>query len=75
MSIVSLTQWEDDAGTCNPCPGELGPAEALQCEPASVPPPVPWRALGAGCAVLLMVPLVAHLVLRALPYVAQVAAR
>jgi hypothetical protein len=57
-------------------PGDLEAAESYcQRDPVRRPPPVPWRVLGAGCAVLLMVPLLAHLVLRALPYVAQVAAR
>lgn len=68
-----LQAWEDAAGTCNTCPGELEPAEALQRDPS--PPAVPWRALGAGLAVLICVPLVLHLVLVLMPAALQVAAR
>jgi len=68
-----LQAWEDAAGTCNTCPGELEPAEALQRDPE--PPPVPWRTLGSGLAVLILTPLVLHLVLTALPHAVTVAAR
>lgn len=60
MSWVDLIQFEDDAGTCNTCPGELEPAECLQRDPVRRPPPVPWRELGAGLAVVLAVLLGVH---------------
>lgn len=48
-----LLAWEDDAGTCNTCPGELQPAECLQREPdRGTPPPVPWRAFGAALLII-----------------------
>ena len=75
MSPTSLLLHEDAAGTCNTCPGELEPAECLQRDPERKPPAMPWRALGAGCAVLLCVPLVLHLVLVLMPAAVQVAAR
>jgi hypothetical protein len=52
---TNLQRWEDDAGTCNTCPGELHTAECLfQREPVRRPPPVPWRALGAGLAIVFL---------------------
>ena len=70
-----LQAWEDAAGTCNTCPGELLPAEELQRDPARRPPAMPWRALGSGVAIVICVPLALHLVLQILPAVIQVAAR
>lgn len=72
---TALQAWEDAAGTCNTCPGELAPAEYLQREPVRLPPAVPWRVLGAGLAILICVPLALHLVLVLAPVVTQVAAR
>lgn len=74
MSLVSLTQFEDDIGTCDTCPGELDTPESVYMRDP-VPPAYPWRALGAACAVLFSVPLLAHLFARFWPYVEQVAAR
>jgi len=54
MKPTALLNYEDDAGTCNTCPGELMPAEELQREPARRAPPVPWRQLGAGLAVVFL---------------------
>lgn len=68
-----LQAWEDAIGTCNTCPGELEPAEALQREPA--PPPYPWRALGAGLAVVFAVLLGVHFAMPLLATATQVAAR
>lgn len=70
-----LQAWEDAAGTCNTCPGDLEPAEYLQREPDRKPPELPWRALGAGACVLIAAPLVLHLVLVLMPAAVQVAAR
>lgn len=70
-----LQAWEDAAGTCNTCPGELGPAEHLQADPERKPPAVPWRVLRAGAYLLICVPLVLHLVLVLMPAAVQVAAR
>lgn len=67
--------WEDAAGTCNTCPGELEPAEALQREPAQHPPAVPWGQLGAGLGVLFAFVAAAHLVAAFWPAALQVAAR
>ncbi len=76
MSPTTLLLHEDAAGTCNTCPGELDSAESCFLrDPERKPPELPWRALGAGCAVLLCVPLVLHLVLVLMPAAVQVAAR
>lgn len=70
-----LQAWEDAAGTCNTCPGELEPVEALQREPVQRPPAVPWGELGAGVGVLFAVVAAAHLFAAFWPGVLQVAAR
>jgi hypothetical protein len=73
VAQTRLLAWEDAAGTCNTCPGELEPAESLQHDPS--PPAVPWRALGAGAAVLIAVPLALHLALALWPVAVTLAAR
>ena len=71
---TTLQAYEDAAGTCNTCPGELDSAESCyQRDPS--PPPYPWRALGTGLAVVFMVLGVVHLVASVAPQLAQVAAR
>ena len=68
-----LQAWEDAAGTCNTCPGELEPAEALQRDPT--PPAYPWRELGLGLAVMFMAICGASVLAALMPAAALVAAR
>lgn len=72
---TALQAWEDAAGTCNTCPGELEPAECLQRDPVRRPPPYPWRALGTGLAVVFAAVIGVHLFAAFWPAVVQVAAR
>lgn len=76
MTPTALLQHEDATGLCNTCPAELDSAESCYLrDPVRTPPAVPWRVLGAGCVVLICVPLVLHLVLVLMPAALQVAAR
>lgn len=71
---TALQRWEDAAGTCNTCPGELHSAECvLQREPG--PPPYPWRDLGLGLAVVFVAICGASVLALYLPHAAMVAAR
>jgi hypothetical protein len=70
-----LLCWEDAAGTCNTCPGELEPAEYLQCDAAPKVPSYPWRTLGAGLAVVFAAVFGLHLASVVLAPAVTVAAR
>lgn len=75
MTPTALLRYEDAIGTCNTCPGELEPAEALQRDPVRLPPPVPWRQLGAGLLVVLLAVAGAHVASVVWPSSQQVASR
>ena len=75
VAQTALQRWEDDAGTCNTCPGELEPAECLQRDPVRRPPAYPWRQLGAGLAVLFATVVGVHVACVIWPASVQVAAR
>lgn len=68
-----LQAWEDAAGTCNTCPGELEPAERLQRERG--PEPYPWRDLGLGLAVMFVAVCGASVIAALLPAAQVVATR
>lgn len=77
IAQTRMQAWEDDAGTCNTCPGELDSAEScFQRDPdRGMPPPVPWRALGAGAAVLFLAVVGLQVAVQILPAAVQVATR
>jgi len=71
---TALLNYEDAVGTCNTCPGELEPAEAMQADLTPTPPPYPWRDLGLGLAVM-FVAICGASVLAMAPSALMVAAR